>query len=414
MTLALLASAQTLADDVDAWGMPRLRALLPIAGMTLIEQQAERARSVGVSQLFILVDGVPPALTEACDRIRSRGVSVDLVRDGRGVAALAAGADHMLLAADGLVAGEAPWQAVAGARGSGQRAAMLVTADGHATQTLERIDATTRWAGLASVPRAALAQIADAPSDWDPQLLLFRRAVQDGASRIEWDSERFVSGDMVLASSAVAASEAEARLMGAAGHSESGIGSRWLVGPLVQLASGPLLGAQNSGVAARSAAIVGAIVAGGAALAGQPLLAIAIGLLAAVAHGAGDFVAGFRPERPAVRRARIAGFALQIAAFAAVERGVQATATAAWSGSGTMAATMMLLASIALRRRPSGRPLLDLPAAWIGMALVLPYFGRDAASLVVGAAGLMLLIVAERTVPSAAARSDDPAIPGPS
>ncbi len=400
MTLALLASAQLLADDVDAWGMPRLRALLPIAGMTLIEQQAERARSCGVTSMMVLVDGIPAALAEACDRIRARGLPVQLVRDGGDVAAGAGGAERLMLAADGLVAGELPWKAAAAAR-----SAMLVAADGHATQAMERIDADTRWAGLAMVPQSALAALADAPADWDPQLLLFRRAVQEDAPRIAWDDGAFVGGDIILASSAVAATAAEARLMGAAEQRESGIARRYLIGPLVRLFAGPLLGAQRSSVVARGGTIVAAILAGGAALMGQPLVAIGLGLVAAIAHAAGDFVAGFRPESAALRRATLAGIVVQILAFALVERGVEAGTASDWIGSGSMAATLMLLASATIAQRSSGWPLLDLPAAWIGMALILPFAGAGTASLAVGMAGLALLVLAERIAPWAAARS---------
>lgn len=385
MTLALLASAQSLADDVDAWGMPRLRALLPIAGMTLIEQQAERARSCGVTSMMVLVDGIPAALAEACDRIRARGLPVQLVRSGADVAEGARAADRLMLAADGLVAGELPWKAAAAAK-----SAMLVAADGHATQAMERIDADTRWAGLAMVPQSALAALADAPADWDPQLLLFRRAVQEDAPRIAWDDGAFVSGDIILASSAVAATAAEARLMGAAEQRETGIARRYLIGPLVRLFAGPLLGAQRSSVAARGVTIVAAMLAGGAAVMGQPLVAVGLGLIAAIAHAVGDFVAGFRPEGAGLRRAMIAGFVVQILAFALVERGVQAGTAADWIGSGSMAATIMLLASIVPNRRSMEFPLLDLPGAWIGMAVMLPLVGRENAATFVGMSGLLL------------------------
>jgi hypothetical protein len=385
MTLALLASAQLLADDVDAWGMPRLRALLPIAGMTLIEQQAERARSCGVTSMMVLVDAIPPALAEACDRIRARGLPVQLVRDGSDVAAGAGAADRLMLAADGLVAGELPWKAAAAAK-----SAMLVAQDGHATQTMERIDADTRWAGLAMLPQSALAALADAPADWDPQLLLFRRAVQEDAPRIAWDDGAFVSGDIILASSAVAATAAEARLMGAAEQRETGMARRYLIGPLVRLFAGPLLGAQRSSVVARGATIFAAVVAGGAAVMGQPLVAVGLGLIAAIAHAVGDFVAGFRPEGAGLRRAMIAGFVLQILAFALVERGVQAGTAADWIGSGSMAATIMLLTGIVPNKHSYEWPLLDLPAAWMLMAVMLPLAGREEAATFVGMSGLLL------------------------
>jgi hypothetical protein len=408
MTLVLLASAQALADDVDPWGMPQLRALLPIAGMTVIEQQAERARSLGVARMLLLIDGVPSGITEACDRIRARGLPVDLVRDARDVQLATGGADHVLLCADGLVAGEAPWQAIAAARAS----SLLVTDDGHATRDFERIDATTRWAGLGTIPKDALTGLADAPEGWDPQLLLLREAVQAGAPRLAWDSQQFVSGDIVLASNALAAGEAEARLLDAYRQHDSGIARRWLIGPLVRMAAGPLLGAPNSGVMARGTTLLLAGAAAACALAGSPMVAAGFGLIAATAQAAGDFVAGFRPERRAWRIARSAGLVLQILAFALVDRGVEAGSAAQWLGSGAMAATIMLLASMIVQERASRWPLIDLPAAWIALLVTMPLLGRETASLIVALAGLALLLLAERIAPWLEAwRVDRPIIP---
>ena len=81
MTRIALAAAEQLADAVDAWGMPGLRALLPVAGMSIVEHQAEQARAMGCDAFLLLIDALPAALTEAVDRIRARGLPVQLVRN---------------------------------------------------------------------------------------------------------------------------------------------------------------------------------------------------------------------------------------------------------------------------------------------------------------------------------------------
>ncbi|MFM6854686.1 MAG: hypothetical protein ACKOUM_11465, partial [Sphingopyxis sp.] len=286
MSVIALTAAQSLADDVDAWGMPVLRAMLPIAGLTLIEQQAERARAVGIGHLLVLVDGVPPALVEACDRMRARGLAVDLVRDGGDVIRLASGADRVMLVADGLVAGDQPWRTLSGANS----AALLVTADDSMTQALERIDAATRWAGLALLPISRLAALDGAPADWDPQLTLFRQAVQDDVPRIACDPALFVSGDISIAQSPVAAAEVELRLLAVDDDGPNGLLRRWVITPLARLFARPLLGGQRAGKIARGlslAASTGGMVA--VALA-SPHTTMALAVVAATGESMADYI----------------------------------------------------------------------------------------------------------------------------
>jgi hypothetical protein len=389
MTLVAIAAAQLLADDVDAWGMPRLRAMLPIAGMTLLEQQAEQARAVGVDRLLLLVDGVPPAMAEACDRIRARGLPVDLVREARDIIRHAAGAEQLLLVADGLVSSMQPWQAMAGTRG----AALLVTEDALVTQDLERVDAATRWAGLAMLSGEAIRELADAPADWDPQLLMLRRAIQDGAPRLLWDSGQFVTGDIALVRGAAAMVAVEQRLVGRRGDDEVGIGARWLLGPLTRLFARPLLGAQGSGRMARAATLIAALAALGAILAGHGGACIALGLLAAFGRSIGDFVARFRPEGRMMRWLASGGIGAQLLAFAALERGASAGSAAELIGSGGIGASAMLLLAEWSARRDARRVVLDLPVAWLGFAALAPLLPRDAIASLICALALAIYLL---------------------
>ena len=392
MTLVAIAAAQILADDVDAWGMPRLRALLPIAGMTLIEHQAEQARAIGVDRLLVLVDGVPPGIADACDRIRARGLSVDLVRDGRDIIRLAAGAERLMLVADGLVSTMQPWQAMAGTRG----AALLVTDDALVTQDLERIDGGARWAGLAALSGEAIGGLADAPPDWDPQLLLLRKAIQDGSPRLTWDNTQFVTGDIALVRGNSAIAAVEQRLVGRRGDNEAGIGARWLLGPVVRLFAKPLLGAQGSGKLGRAVAVVAALAALGAVLAGRDRVGIALGIVAALARTIGDFVARFRPEGRGGRWLGHVGIGAQLLAFLALERGASAGGAADLIGTGGIGATAMLMLAEWSARRDGRRTVLDLPVAWIGFAALLPVVTRDAAASLICLIALIIYIIPDR------------------
>lgn len=386
MTVVALAAAQLLTDDVDAWGMPVLRALLPLAGMTLIEQQAERARAAGVAAFLVLVDGVPPALAEACDRIKARGLAVELVRSGADVLRLAKGHDGVLLVADGLIAGEQIWSVVGGARG----ASLLVTADASVTQGLERIDAQSRWAGLAILPAAALATLETSPRDWDPQLLLFRAAVQDGAARVPVDTSLFVSGDMMLAETSEAVATLERRLLAAPRRDHGGLGRRHLAGPLVRLFAGRLLASHRSGKIARVMAPIAFGGAGVAFMFGQTAAAIMLGIVGVLADEAADFVAQFRAESRLWSRIGKSALILQLLAIMIGERGASWGSNGEWLGQGSFPLTL-LVAMSALTGK------VRLPAddalcwALIGLATLIIGLQASFAWVVMVALALMLL-----------------------
>lgn len=385
MTSIALAAAQLLADDVDPWGMPVLRALLPLAGMTLIEQQAERARAAGVSRLLVLVDGVPPALAEACDRISARGLAVDLVRSGADVLRLASGHDRVMLVADGLIAGDQVWSAAFNARAP----TIMVTDDVSITQGLERIDAHCRWAGLAVLPVGALAALESAPREWDPQLLLFRAAVQDSAARIAIDPALFVKGDMMVAETAEAVATLERRLLTTQSGEASGLGRRYFAGPLVRLFGGPLLGAQQSGSVARLMAPLAFAAAAAAFLAGQPWIAAGLGMAGILADEAARFVARFRAESAMWRRVGGLALPIQLLALMIGERGAM-WGNGHWLGEGSF--PLAILVGLAMTSRLF-RPLADDALLW-PMLLVSAVIGDwQAAFDWVALAALLLLAV---------------------
>lgn len=400
MTLIALAAAQTLADDVDAWGMPRLRALLPMAGMTVIEQQAEVARRAGVARLLLLIDGVPPALAEASDRIRARGLPVDLVRSGADVQRLAGDATRILLVGDAIIASATAWRAVSSARSP----ILLVTDDSSSTQALERIDVDTRWAGLALLESASLSGLAQCPPDWDPQLYLFRAAVQSGSDRLDWDESQFVSGDMAVASSSSAIAALESRVMAQSDAREAGLGRRWLMTPLVRLAAGPLLARQSSGKVARLLSIALSVAAGAVVMSGYLLPGIALGSVAILAHVAGDFVARFRPETRLWRIVATSGIVVQLLVLLLAERGSTWGSAAQWLGEGS--AILGFAAWVSESKRPRAMfAQLDLAAIWplyLGLTALTGWSG--AAAMIGVAAGMLFSIGEVREAESANAK----------
>ena len=79
-----------------------LRALLPLAGRTLVEYQARCAAAAGAAPIVVLVERVPVALQEAFERLRQEGVTVVPVSDGNEAASRFEAGTLILEIADGI------------------------------------------------------------------------------------------------------------------------------------------------------------------------------------------------------------------------------------------------------------------------------------------------------------------------
>ena len=157
-----------------------LRALLPLAGRTLIEYQVRCAAAAGAAPIVVLVERVPPALHEALERLRSDGLAVIPVGDGNDAASRFEAGALILLVGDGVAA---PADLLAQLAEEPEPAVATVP-DDDAHEAYERIDATSRWAGVALVEGRTLGATAAMLGDWDLQSTLLRRALQDGALRV--------------------------------------------------------------------------------------------------------------------------------------------------------------------------------------------------------------------------------------
>ena len=124
-----------------------LRALLPLAGRTLIEYQARCLAAAGTVPLTVLVERVPPALNEAFERLRGEGIAVVPVSDGNEAASRFEAGSQLILLADGMAPDMGDLEQLL-EEGDG---AVITVPDDEAHAGFERIDAQHRWAGLAKV-----------------------------------------------------------------------------------------------------------------------------------------------------------------------------------------------------------------------------------------------------------------------
>ena len=157
-----------------------LRALLPLAGRTLVEYQVRCATAAGAAPVVVVVERVPQALQDAFERLRLDGVGVVPVSDvDEAVSRFEAGSG-ILLIGDGIV----PPVSIVTSLASEPESAVATVPDDERHAPFERIDAETRWAGIAVVDAHLLGSTAAMLGDWDLQSTLLRRAIQEGARRV--------------------------------------------------------------------------------------------------------------------------------------------------------------------------------------------------------------------------------------
>jgi hypothetical protein len=294
MTLiALVGAGETLPDG-------SLRALVSVAGETLIERQAVRLADVGVTHIAVAVGAVPAELLATCDRIRRRGIRVTSVRTASDLMALVEEDDRIILVADGLRAGGTHYAAIA-KPGS---PAILVTGDTMLTQGFERIDATRRWGGLACISPPMVGELAAMPGEWDMMLTLLRLAVQAGARRLYCEPALFEQGEIAIVADRPTAALIEQSSLQRIEYGGMGLGRSAIMMPIVRLA-GPLL--VKSPATARYLPIVTGLLWVIVALLAASGLAAA-GALVAVFGGLGlaamRFLSAFRAESAAQDRWR--------------------------------------------------------------------------------------------------------------
>ena len=154
-------------QEDDAGG---LRALLPLAGRTLIEYQARCAAAAGAAPIVVVVERVPAALQDAFERLRLDGIGVFPVSDGNeAVSRFEAGS--MIL----LMATASPRRATSSPLAEEPEPGGRTVPDDEQHEAFERIDGESRWAGVAMVDAQLLGSTAAMLGDWDLQSTLLRR-----------------------------------------------------------------------------------------------------------------------------------------------------------------------------------------------------------------------------------------------
>ena len=127
-----------------------------------------------------MVERQPSDLEAAIARLRAEGLDILIARNASEAAKAVQATDRILLMADGLLADDAQVERIVASEG----ACLLTVPDLRFDDRFERIDAESRWGGLAMIDGQTLKHTAAMLQDWDLQSTLLRRAVQGGARQI--------------------------------------------------------------------------------------------------------------------------------------------------------------------------------------------------------------------------------------
>lgn len=251
-----------------------------------VEHQARQAILAGAQLLLLRAEFPTPELARAADRLaRESGVSVLIAVDGPELARRIEKDDRVMMLGGQMIVPQAAMDELAAA----EAPALLVTPTEPATAHFERIDSNHVWAGGVLIPGETVLSTVDMLGEWDLELTLLRRAVQQNARRIELPPVMAASARLVRIDERADAERALAALTEGAGADERGADalvmalapvSRRLVAALARLQVNPSRLSWAGGMLA--------VLAVAAASADWPRLALIMALIAEAALGLHD------------------------------------------------------------------------------------------------------------------------------
>jgi hypothetical protein len=211
-----------------------LRALLPLAGRTLLEYQIRCVTAAGAAPVVVVVERVPQALQDAFERLRLDGVGVFPVSDVNEALNRFEAGSMILLIGDGI----APPVTVVTSLADEPEPAVATVPDDEQHAAFERIDGEARWAGIALVDAQLLGSTAAMLGDWDLQSTLLRRAIQEGARRVLLTTD---TGEPLLVESTDQLVDFQRKLIRASRGGRDDWTSRYILPPIEDFATEQLM-----------------------------------------------------------------------------------------------------------------------------------------------------------------------------
>jgi hypothetical protein len=211
-----------------------LRALFPLAGRTLLEYQVRCMAAAGAAPIVVVVDRVPQALQDVFERLRLDSLGVFLVGDVEEAVSRFEAGSMILVIGDGI----APSAELVAHLGEQEEPAVATVHDDDAHAAFERIDAESRWAGVAMVDSKLLGSTAAMLGDWDLQSTLLRRTLQEGALRLPAGES---GGEPLLAERSEELEGFQRTLIAASRGTRSDWASRFILPPVEEFATEQLM-----------------------------------------------------------------------------------------------------------------------------------------------------------------------------
>ena len=205
-----------------------LRAELPVAGQTVLEQQARLLIEAGAERVILIAERLPPGLAGAINRLRRDGLAVEVLRQVHDAAQRVHPEDRLLVIGDGVVTDESALDLLLRAPAP----AILTLPDAPETRDWELIDATARWTGVLLADGDLVRRTARMLGDWDLQSTLLRNAVQSGAERIDAAQAAPMLAKVADAESALTVEQVISRN---ATRRHTGVLDRYLFDPIARL-----------------------------------------------------------------------------------------------------------------------------------------------------------------------------------
>lgn len=213
----------------DVAGGTGLRAELPVAGQTVLEQQTRLLVEVGAERVIAIAEQLPAAIAAALARLRRDGIAIEVVRRVEDVAQRVRPDERLLVLGDGVVTDTSAAERLL----SASVPAILTLADVPESRNWELIDASARWAGMLLADGELIRHTARMLGDWDLQSTLLRNAVQAGAERVQLSDGKHTPllAQVTDAGSALAAEQAISRV---AARGSTGLLDRFVFDPLAR------------------------------------------------------------------------------------------------------------------------------------------------------------------------------------
>jgi hypothetical protein len=211
-----------------------LRALFPLAGRTLLEYQARCVAAAGAAPIVVVVERVPQAMQDVFERLRLDGLGVFPVSDIEEAVSRFEAGSMILLIGDGI----APPAELVSRLVDHEEPAVATVPDDEVHDGFERIDAESRWAGVALVDSNLLGSTAAMLGDWDLQSTLLRRTLQEGAVRVRADES---GGEPLLVERAEQLEDFQRTLIAASRGARTDWASRYILPPVEEFATERLM-----------------------------------------------------------------------------------------------------------------------------------------------------------------------------